>query len=140
VITYVDTSTLLTRLLAEDGSPKADIIWNAGDVLTSAVTVIVEARAALAAAQRGGRITADEHNEVKAELVDLLEEITFIETTDGLITEAGDLAEAEALRGHDAIHLAAALAIAANVVTSADSVLCEAAERRGLHVANPLDA
>ncbi len=139
MITYVDTSTLLKRLLAEDGSDQADVIWNAADVLTSVVTVIVEARAVLAAAQRGGRLTAVELRDVKAELVELLEEVTFIEITDDLVTEAADLAEVEALRGYDAIHLAAALAVEANVLTSADGALCGAAERRGLHVANPLD-
>jgi len=140
LITYVDTSTLLKRLLVEDGSDQADAIWNAADVLTSAVTVIVEARAALAAAKRGGRLTAAELGQVKAELVDLLEELTFIEITDDLVEEAADLAEADALGGYDAMHLAAALAIEANVLTSSDPALCDAAERRGLHVANPLDA
>jgi len=138
LITYVDTSTLLKRLLMEQGSDGADAIWNAADVLASAVIVIVEARAALSAAQRGGRLTAAELRDVKAELVELLEEVTFIEITDDLVAQAADLAEAEALRGYDAIHLAAALAIGANVLTSADGALCDAAERRGLHVANPL--
>jgi len=140
LITYVDTSTLLKRLLAEAGSDEADIIWNAADVLVSAVTVVVESRAALAAAQRAGRLTAAEHDDAKAELVDLFEEITFVDITDALIAEAAELAEAEALRGYDAVHLAAALAIGASVLTSADSALCGAAERRSLHVANPLDA
>ena len=139
MITYVDTSTLLKRLLLEDGSPRADVIWNSADVLASAVTVIVEARAALAAAQRGGRLTSGEHRDIKAELVDLLEEVTFVEITDELIEQAADLAEAEALRGYDAIHLAAAIAIEANVLTSADAVLCDAADCQGLRVANPLD-
>lgn len=140
MITYIDTSTLLKRLLAEDGSDEADVIWNAADVLTSAVTAVVEARAAIAAAQRGGRISGAELSDAKAELADLFEEVTFIEITDALIADASELAEAEALRGYDAIHLAAALAIGANVLTSSDAGLCDAAERRGIHVANPLDA
>jgi predicted nucleic acid-binding protein len=139
LITYVDTSTLLKRLLAEDGSDEADVIWNTADLLTSAVTVVVEARAALASAQRGGRLTAAELREAKAELVGLLEEVTFIEITHVLIAAAADIAEAEALRGYDAIHLAAALAVEADVLTSADAALCDAAQRCGLHVANPLD-
>lgn len=140
MITYVDTSTLLKRLLTEDGSDEADVIWTTADVLVSAVTVVVEARAALAAAQRGGRLTLAELTDVKSELVELLEEVTFVEITDDLVAEAEDLAEVEALRGYDAIHLAAGLAIKANVLTSADAALCDAAARRGLHVANPLDA
>lgn len=140
MITYVDTSTLLKRLLADDGSDEADVIWDAADVLVSAATVVVEARAALAAAQRGGRLTAAELSDAKAELADLFEELAFVEITAELIADAAEIAEAEALRGYDAVHLAAALAIDANVLTSADTALCDAAERRGLHVANPLDA
>jgi hypothetical protein len=37
------------------------------------------------------------------------------------------------------MHLAAALTVEAEILTSADAALCDAAERRGLHIANPLD-
>jgi len=136
----VDTSTVLHRLLDEDGSAQADVIWNAADALVSAVLVVVEARAALSAAQRGGRLTAAERRDAKAELAHLFEEVAFVEITDVLIADAAELAEAEALRGYDALHLAAALAVEATVLSSADVALCDAAERRGLHVANPLEA
>ena len=138
MIIYVDTSTLLKRLLVESGSDEADAIWNSADVLASAVTVIVEGRAALAAAHRAGRLTSAEHRYAKTELLDLLDELTFVEITDPLVEAAAELAEAEALRGYDALHLAAALAIEANVLTSADIALCRAAARQGVHVANPL--
>jgi len=139
VITYVDTSTLLKRLLDEAGSSRADVIWTSADVLASASLLVVEARAALAAAHRGGRLTADELRSAKADLVDLLEEITFVDISAALIDHAADLAESEALRGYDAIHLAAAMVVEATVLTSADDQLCDAAERKGMSVANPLD-
>jgi predicted nucleic acid-binding protein len=44
----------------------------------------------------------------------------------------------EALRGYDAVHLAAALFMEARILTSADTDMCAAASRRGLHVANPI--
>ena len=140
MITYVDTSTLLKRLLDEVGSARADVIWESADVLASAVMVVVEARAALAAAERVGRLTVPEHRVAKAGLVDLLEEVAMVEITEELIATAADLSEEEALRGYDAVHLAAALAVGAQVLTSSDPALCVAAERRGLHVANPIDA
>ena len=61
-------------------------------------------------------------------------------TTDKVVALASDLAEEEALRGYDAIHLATALRAKVALFTSADAPLCEAAGRRGLHVADPLDA
>jgi len=140
VITYVDTSSLLKLLIDEDGSERAELIWDTADVLASAALVVVEARAALAAAARGARLTAAQHREAKGGLATLVDELTIVEVTEDLILAAADLAEQEAVRAYDAVHIAAALTIDADVVTSADSALCDAAERRGLLVANPLEA
>lgn len=140
MIAYVDTSSLLKLLIDEDGSDRAELIWNAADVVASAALIVVEARAALAAATRGARLTAVQRRTVEGELVALVEDLTIVEITEDLIVDAAELAEREALRGYDAVHLAAALTVGADLVTSADAALCDAAERRGLAVANPLDA
>jgi CheY-like chemotaxis protein len=47
-----------------------------------------------------------EHRAAKAGLVDLLEEVAILEITEELVAAAADLAEEEALRGYDAVHLA----------------------------------
>jgi uncharacterized protein len=140
VITYVDTSSLLKLLFDEDGSERAELIWDTADVLAGSALIVVEARAALAAAERGARLTAAQHRDAKDEFAVLVDELSIVEVTGQLIAAAADLAEQEALRGYDAVHLASALMIEAELVTSADAALCEAAARRGLHVANPLDA
>ena len=140
MITYVDTSSLLKLIVDESGSERVALIWDTADAVASAALVVVEGRAALAAAHRAGRLDATQHRVAKRELKALVDELTVIEVTDDLIAEAADLAEEEALRGYDAVHLAAALTVEATVLTSADSDLCDAAERRGLHVANPLEA
>jgi hypothetical protein len=140
VIAYVDTSSLLKLLIDEDGSDRAELIWNTADVVASAALIVVDARAALAAATRCRRLTAAQHRAAKGELAALVEELTIVEVTEDLIVDAAELAEREALRGYDAVHLAAALTVEADLVTSADAALCDAAERRGLAVANPLDA
>jgi predicted nucleic acid-binding protein len=64
----------------------------------------------------------------------------LVEVTEELIESAAQLAETEWLRGYDAVHLAAALFVGAAAITSADRELCEAAERQGLHIADPLTA
>jgi hypothetical protein len=138
LITYVDTSTLLKLLIEEDGSEQAALIWDTAESLASATLVIVEGRAALAAADRSGRLTRVQLKRAKADLSGLIEEMNLVEITEGLIELAAELAEGEQLRGYDAVHLAAALTAEAEILTSADAALCDAAERRGLHVANPL--
>jgi hypothetical protein len=49
------------------------------------------------------------------------------------------LAEAERLRGYDAVHLAAAIEIGADVVASSDHDLLRAADRARIHTADPTD-
>ncbi len=139
MITYVDTSCLLKLLIEEEGSEQVGIIWDAADTPAAVSLVAVEARAALAAAARDGRLTDAQHREAKRELAGLAAQLSLIEVTEELVAGAADLAEEEALRGYDAVHLAAALAVEATILTSADTELCAAAERRGLHIANPLE-
>lgn len=64
--------------------------------------------------------------------------LPLVEITESLVDDAAALAEDEALRGDNALHVAAALTVEATVLTSADDDLCAAGLRRGLHVANPL--
>jgi predicted nucleic acid-binding protein len=139
VITYLDTSSLLKLLIDEDGSERAELIWDSADVLASAALVVVEGRAALAAARRGGRLDTRQHQRARQGFNQLVGELSIVQITEELVANAADLAEAEALKGYDAVHLAAAVTIDAALLTSADTALCEAAQRRGLHVANPLD-
>ena len=139
MITYVDTSTLLRLLVEEDGSERAALIWDTAESLASAALIGVEGRAALAAADRSSRLTQAQVKRAKAGLTELIDEMSLVEITEDLIEVAADLAEVEQLRGYDAVHLAAALTIESDILTSADTALCDAAERRGLHIANPLD-
>lgn len=131
MITYVDTSTLLKLVIDEDGSDRASTIWTSADTVASVVLIVVEARAAIAAAKRGRRLTAEQHADARQELDALLADLHIVEATEELIVEAAELAEAEALRGYDAVHLASALLVGATVLSSADTDLCAAGERRG---------
>ena len=138
MITYVDTSTLIKLIVEEVGSERAELIWHSADSLASVGLIVVEARAALAAAARGNWLSADQLHLAKAELAAFVDDLHLVEVTEELIESAAQLAETESLRGYDAVHLAAALFVGAAVLASADRTLCEAAERQGLHIADPL--
>ena len=139
MITYIDTSVLL-KLLVDDevGADAAQRLWLDSDFVMCAEIGYAEARAALASVRRGGRLDARELSTAKAELNRLWEQIDVVPVTTELVLAAGDLAEAEGLRGYDAVHLAAALAGQATVVATADSQLLAAAQHRNLDVSNPL--
>ena len=138
MITYVDTSTLIKLIIDEEGSDRAELIWESADSVASVSLVVVEARAALAAAVRGDRLSSEQLHDAKTELAAFVDDLHLVDVTENLIESAARLAESESLRGYDAVHLASALLVNAAVLTSADRDLCEAAERQGLHTANPL--
>ncbi len=140
MITYVDTSVLIKVLVEEPGTDAARRLWTEADALASVTLVAVEARAALAAARRGRRLTPARYRRVVANLGELLDQLDLIGVGDEIVEQAGDLAESAALRGYDAVHLAGALLVEASVMASADRALCSAAERLGLHIADPTEA
>lgn len=137
MITYVDTSVLIKLLIAETGSDRAGRIWESSDHLASVSLIVVEARAAIAAAEMRGRLTQVQHRRVKRALLGLVDQIDVVRVSDELIGVASDIAESEHLRGYDAVHLAAALLVGADVVATADGDLSAAALRQGLLVADP---
>ncbi|MFZ1590166.1 MAG: type II toxin-antitoxin system VapC family toxin [Candidatus Microthrix parvicella] len=137
--TYVDTSTLIKLMATEAGSAVATTIWTSAPSLAAVSLIEVEAVAALAAAHRQARLTDDELADAHPLLDQLLGQVGIVEVDANLIGSARELATRHALRGYDAVHLAAATLVGADVFTSADSVLCAAAANEGMLVANPLD-
>jgi len=140
VITYVDTSTLIKLIVDQEGSDRAELIWQTADSVASVSLILVEARAALAAAERTKRLSADQLHVAKTELVAFIDDLHLVDVTEEIIESAAQLAETDSLSGYDAVHLAAAIFVGATVFTSADRALCEAGERQGLHIADPLTA
>jgi predicted nucleic acid-binding protein len=108
VIAYFDTSAVVPLLIAESGSGRAASLWDGADRVVSVRLIYPETRAALAQAERLGRLTARQLRDAGTEFDSLFEEIDLIEVDDALARRAGELAEVRQLRGYDAVHLAAA--------------------------------
>jgi uncharacterized protein len=137
VIAYFETSAVVPLVIAEPGSTRAASLWDSADRVVSVRLVYPETRAALAQAERLGRLTARHLRDAVAEFDSLFEEIDLVEVDDALARRAGELAEVRRLRGYDAVHLAAADRIRdPNVVMIAgDSALLDAATAEGMTVA-----
>jgi predicted nucleic acid-binding protein len=117
----------------EDGSALADDLWNRAETVYSSQLVYPEARAAAAAANRAGRIDAARLRSAVEEIEALCDELAVLGVDAGLARDAGELAERHALRGFDAVHLAAALSIGdpGVLVATWDRALGDAAARLG---------
>jgi uncharacterized protein len=137
VIAYFDTSAVVPLLIAESGSARAASLWDGADRVVSVRLLYPEARAALAQAERLGRLTARQLRAAVAELESLFEEIDLVEVDGALARRAGELAEVRHLRGHDAVHLAAADRVhdPGVVVIAGNGALLEAAAAEGMAVA-----
>jgi uncharacterized protein len=131
---YFDTSALLKLILQEPGSGTAERAARAATRLHAVTVLLAEAGAALAAAYRSRRLTRASYGVAKQSLALLWAPILPVVPDLVLVRRAAALAEREALRGYDAVHLAAALEVQADVFVCADAQLVLAARSSGLQV------
>lgn len=137
MIAYFDTSALLPLVVDEPASERAGRLWDDASRLVASRLVCVEARAALAMARRMGRLSAADLTAAKDDVDALVDHLDLAHVTERLVRRAGDLAEEQALRGYDAVHLATAEALTDTelVLVSGDRDLLRAAGRIGIATA-----
>lgn len=136
---YFETSAFFKLVVDEEGSTEAVELWEAAHRVVASRLMYPEARTALAAAARAGRVTSSELRLVRSRLESRWNQVEIIEIDDEIARSSGDLAEAHALRGYDSVHLASAVALAdeTSVLATWDLDLRKAALDAGLQVAPP---
>jgi uncharacterized protein len=141
---FCDTGALVKRYVTETGSAwlTATIDPKGNNYVFIARITYVEVVSAISRKERGGHISATDATAAKKQFeTDYSGEFVSVEIAETLILEAAKLAEKHALRGYDAVQLAAALQTAARnlpplTLLSADTDL-NAAVSEGLTVDNP---
>ncbi len=133
-VAYFDSSALVKLVVDEPGSDDAALLWDGADSVFTSRVAHPEVRAALAAAQRGGRLDDRAHRQAKAGWAELHAALRLVEVTPQLEHSAGEFAEKHRLGGFDAVHLASALTLelAGVVVATWDGRLHQAARAVGL--------
>jgi predicted nucleic acid-binding protein len=111
VIIYVDTSALVPLLINEPTSEACGELWDSADSITVTRLAYIEAIAALAMAQGMGRISVEEATEGRSILDNLWPVVDVIELDRELMFGAARLAVVHGLRGYEATHCAAAVAV-----------------------------
>lgn len=140
MIAYFDTSAIVPLLVREPTTDHCTRLWDEATRIACARLVYPEACAALARGVRMGRLAAAQMMAATAELNGLVEQIDFVEITADLARNAGRLAQQYGLRGYDAVHFAAGVAIADPdvVFVTGDADLADAAKASGLATAVPM--
>jgi predicted nucleic acid-binding protein len=123
-------------VIVEHGSELVTELWDTHQRVASSILAYPEGRAALAAAHRGGRLSACGHSRAREEFEALQDEMLLIGVDHALTHHAGQLAEDHSLRGYDAVHLASALALGEQTtLITWDRDLRDAAAKSGLGIA-----
>lgn len=123
-------------MIVEAGSELVAELWGTRLQAASSILCYPEGRAAVAAARRGGRLSATGHRRAREEFESLQSELLLVGIDGPLARQAGELAEELGLRGYDAVHLASALALGlATTFVTWDRDLSAAARVSGLAVA-----
>ena len=137
MIAYFDTSAAVKLVVEEPGSTEAVRMWDSATHVVSSVLMYPEAHAALKRARRERRLTDTGLRLAIGGVARLWGRMERVGVSVDLALRAGALAHTHDLRGYEAVHLAAAEAVAAAdmVFVAADHDLCTAAANLGLAVA-----
>lgn len=108
MIGYIDTSAFVPLLVNEPTSPACRRFWDDADVIVSSRLLYVEAAAALAQAQRMGRLTEAEYLDCRRRLDEMWSQVDVIDVDEQSVLRAAEVAHRCGLRGYDAVHCAAA--------------------------------
>ena len=108
MIGYLDTSAIVPLLVREPASTACRRFWDDADSVVTCRIAYVEAAAALAQAERTGRLDRAQHLASRALLDGLWAELDVVEVDQPLVADAASAADRHALRGYDAVHWAAA--------------------------------
>jgi predicted nucleic acid-binding protein len=136
MIVYFDSSALVKMVIAEEGRDIAVDLWEHAAARATSHAAYPEVRAALAAAERHGRISHAALHDAVVDFERLSDSMHRMTIGRDVAWRAGALAADHALRGYDAIHLASMVGMEAPrvVVATWDKELALAASQRGLGV------
>ena len=137
MILYLDSSSIVKLFLQESDSAEIERLAAAADELASSRIAYAEVRSAFARKLREGHLSPEGHHEATSSFVIEWQDYAVIEVTQQAVELAGDLCDVHKLRGMDAIHLASAKILAAEVdepvrISTSDSRLIEAAVAEGM--------
>jgi predicted nucleic acid-binding protein len=141
---FLDTSTLVKRYVRETGTAWVQALAApaAGHSLFLVRITLAELVAAVTRRERGGQLSAPSAATALADFqYDFDHQYVIVEVSPALVARAATLARTHALRGYDAVQLAAALEVHAQApsltLLSADAGLNAAAATEGILVDNP---
>ncbi len=139
---YFDTSALIKRFTSEKGTPLVQKLLISGQTPATATITYAEVYGALARKNREKQVTAAQYHLACLQFEEDWNVYVRVELRENVLRTARRLIQKHPLRGFDAIHLASALTLKADlgeeiVFVAADDRLLHAAKSEALPVVNP---
>ena len=139
MITYFDTSSLLKFIIKEIGYEENLNIWNLSDEKVCSQLTRTEMHSALMRKVREGSISASAMRARLNAMDKLFADVVLVDITSEVIDASCELVKELPLKSADAIHLATALMVRADLFSSSDKRLCAAASESGIAVTDPTE-
>jgi predicted nucleic acid-binding protein len=139
MITYFDSSSLLKFIIREIGSEETRNIWNLSNEKVCSHLTRTEMHSALMRKVREGSVSASAVPAHLGALDRLFADVILIDITSDVIDASCELVKEFPLKSADAIHLATALMVRADLLSSSDKILCSAASESGIAVTDPTE-
>jgi len=139
MITYFDTSSLLKFIIKEIGSEENLNIWNFSDEKVCSQLTRTEMHSALMRKVREGSVSASAMRARLNAMDKLFADVVLVDITSEVIDASCELVKELPLKSADAIHLATALMVRADLFSSSDKKLCAAASESGIAVTDPTE-
>ncbi len=141
-MTYLDTSALIKRFIAERGSSLVRGIVTRAEWVATAKIAYAEIYAGLTRRRREGSLPPARYQLACRQFARDWQTYVRVELTDEVLFLARDIIRRRPLRGFDAIHLASALALQRSsgermTFVAADERLLRASAAEGLRPLNP---
>lgn len=130
--TFFDSSAFAKRYVEEEGSEIVEQLCGKASELALAVICVPEIVSALARRRREGVLSRGQYGEAKKRLSVEVADATIVNLVPGVISDAIEILETNAVRAMDALHVACALQWRAELFVSSDVQQLNAAKKAGL--------
>ncbi|HSV43393.1 MAG TPA: type II toxin-antitoxin system VapC family toxin [Candidatus Bathyarchaeia archaeon] len=132
---FFDTSALAKRYVQENGSEQINKIFkNSSHEFFVSILTLPEIFSAMSRLRRESRLTKKQYQEIKDALLREFDDFHVCDLTSEVVRQAVELLEKYTLRTLDAMHLACAVMIKADLFVSSDTQQIKAAKNLSLAV------
>ena len=131
---FLDSSALAKRYVQEVGTERVVVLCREAEEVVVSIIALPEVVSTLNRLRREGRLSQRDYHAIKQDILADLAEASVIEVTASIVDKALACLERSPLRASDALHIATAMEVSADLFVTADRRQRQGATDAGLKV------